>query len=208
MAKLTAPLFSFGASGKLANALVFLKWKGLDDVRQYVVPTNPQTPAQTTQRITNFKAGVTKWHTFSLSALDLAAWTLKASTCISKVHPSYIGQMTHFNAFMRQFVDTMVANAAAIWHEVSHITVTAIGAGTFTINCDKGTFADGLQAYYGTTKTYMPNLIGMTGGGADDNMHWTPTGLLPSTKYYFHIYAGAANQMGQTGIYSAITTAA
>src|SRR3972149_4922780 len=50
MAKLTAPLFSFAASGKLANTLVFMGWKGLNNVRQYVVPSNPQTSAQVTQR--------------------------------------------------------------------------------------------------------------------------------------------------------------
>jgi len=41
MAKVNAPLFSFNASGKLANSLVYFAWKGLDVVRSYIVPANP-----------------------------------------------------------------------------------------------------------------------------------------------------------------------
>src|SRR3972149_2455449 len=38
MAKLKAPLLSFGASGKLADTLVYFPWKGLAVVRSYVIP--------------------------------------------------------------------------------------------------------------------------------------------------------------------------
>ena len=50
MAKVKAPLFGFGASGKLGNALVYFGWKGLNVVREYVIPANPRTTAQVTQR--------------------------------------------------------------------------------------------------------------------------------------------------------------
>lgn len=50
MAKLNAPLFSFTASGKLADALVFFTWKGLNVVRQYVTPSNPKSDDQIIQR--------------------------------------------------------------------------------------------------------------------------------------------------------------
>ena len=50
MAKLKAPLFSLGASGKLGGALVYMTWKGLDTVREYVIPANPDTLLQQTQR--------------------------------------------------------------------------------------------------------------------------------------------------------------
>lgn len=50
MAKLKAPLLSLGASGKLGGALVFFNWKGIDVVREYVVPTNPNTALQQVQR--------------------------------------------------------------------------------------------------------------------------------------------------------------
>ncbi len=46
MAKLTGPLFSLDARGKLGKALVFIGWKGLKTVRQWLKPANPQSAAQ------------------------------------------------------------------------------------------------------------------------------------------------------------------
>lgn len=50
MAKPTAPLLSFGASGTLAKSMVFSKWKGRPYVRRHVIPANPQSTAQTLTR--------------------------------------------------------------------------------------------------------------------------------------------------------------
>jgi len=50
MAKPTAPLLSFGASGTLAKTLVYSKWKGRPYVRRHVIPANPQSVAQTLTR--------------------------------------------------------------------------------------------------------------------------------------------------------------
>jgi len=50
MAKLTAPVLSFAGSGKIAKTLVFGTWRGVKYARQYVVPANPQTTAQTQVR--------------------------------------------------------------------------------------------------------------------------------------------------------------
>lgn len=46
MAKVTGPLFSFSASGKIADAMVHFSWKGVNVVRQWVVPTNKMTSGQ------------------------------------------------------------------------------------------------------------------------------------------------------------------
>jgi len=46
MAKLTGPLFSLDARGKLGSALVFIGWKGIKTVRQWLKPANPQSAAQ------------------------------------------------------------------------------------------------------------------------------------------------------------------
>ena len=50
MAKLKGPLFSLSASGAIAQTIVYFAWKGLKVARQYVIPANPKTTAQTTQR--------------------------------------------------------------------------------------------------------------------------------------------------------------
>lgn len=50
MAKLKAPLMSLGASGKLGGTLVFFNWKGINAVREYVIPSYRRTTLQGNQR--------------------------------------------------------------------------------------------------------------------------------------------------------------
>lgn len=45
-AKVTSPLMSLDASGSIASALTFSKWKGRNYARQLVIPANPQTEEQ------------------------------------------------------------------------------------------------------------------------------------------------------------------
>ncbi len=85
MAKVNAPLFSFNAAGKLANALVYFCWKGIDCVRSYVIPSNPKTTAQNTQR-GYIRAAVAAIHTAQadvtnpLGGIDKIAYALYGST--------------------------------------------------------------------------------------------------------------------------------
>lgn len=57
MAKVYGPLFSVGASGKLGKSIVYLSWKGLNTVRQWLKPANPQTANQGDARIALGGAG-------------------------------------------------------------------------------------------------------------------------------------------------------
>ena len=50
MAKLTAPLLSFSASGTIAGVQTYSKWKGINYVRQRVDPANPNTAEQISTR--------------------------------------------------------------------------------------------------------------------------------------------------------------
>jgi hypothetical protein len=50
MAKVTGALLSFGARGQIGKTLVMSKWKGIPYARQHVVPANPRTTAQQTNR--------------------------------------------------------------------------------------------------------------------------------------------------------------
>lgn len=56
MAKVTGPLMSVSASGKLADSIVFFGWKGLNVVRQWLKPTNKKSWDQGDQR--TYIAGV------------------------------------------------------------------------------------------------------------------------------------------------------
>jgi len=46
MAKVISPLFSFEASGKIADSMVFFTWKGRNVVRKWTIPTNPMSEDQ------------------------------------------------------------------------------------------------------------------------------------------------------------------
>lgn len=50
MAKVTMPLLSTEARGKIADAIVYFPWKGLAVVRQWLKPANPQSTDQMTAR--------------------------------------------------------------------------------------------------------------------------------------------------------------
>lgn len=50
MSRIRAPLLSWGASGQIAQTQVYAHWKGRPYVRQYVIPTNPRSVAQTQTR--------------------------------------------------------------------------------------------------------------------------------------------------------------
>jgi hypothetical protein len=46
MAKVTGPLMSLDARGKLGSVLVFIGWKGIKTVRQWLKPANPKSASQ------------------------------------------------------------------------------------------------------------------------------------------------------------------
>jgi hypothetical protein len=50
MAKVFGPLHSDGATGKLADAIVFFPWKGNNVVRKWLKPTNKKSAAQGVRR--------------------------------------------------------------------------------------------------------------------------------------------------------------
>ena len=76
MAVPTAPLLSFSASGQIAKSMVFSRWKGRPYVRRYVIPSNPQSAAQTATR-TVFAWGNAVWKL--APTLFQAPWDLFAT---------------------------------------------------------------------------------------------------------------------------------
>ena len=94
MAKVTAPLLSFGASGQIGKTQVYADWRGINYVRQRVVPANPQTTAQNLTR--NLWRALSDFWKFLPSA-GQQPWNAYA-----------LGQpFTNRNAFMGQNVSNM-----------------------------------------------------------------------------------------------------
>ncbi len=87
MASVKGPLFSLDASGTVAGAVVFSKWKGRNYVRRHAVPSNPKSPGQLGVRAM-MKFLSQYWTT--LSANDKADWETRAE--VTNVSP--------FNAYV------------------------------------------------------------------------------------------------------------
>lgn len=87
MVKLQAPCLSLEASGSLAGALVFSKWKGRPYCRTLVTPANPKSGGQVGMR-SMFKFLSQKWA--AISAANQATWETRADQLIA----------SEFNAYM------------------------------------------------------------------------------------------------------------
>lgn len=157
MAKLTLPLVSMGAVGQLGKGLVFMSWKGLNTVRRYVVPANPQTADQTTQRgyLTD---AVTAWHNILVTATDKTAWNRYAAT-LSK-------PMSGFNAFCKMFVDFLVAGVTTPV-VLRGGACNQSGAGEFDLSVDEPGEATNVFFDWGYSKTALINTETLVEGPAN-----------------------------------------
>lgn len=95
MAKPTGPLLSLDASGTIADTLTFSRWRGIGYVRQRVIPSNPQSVAQTQTRSV-FTWASNMWRT--APSLARAPWTRFAAGQALTDRNAFIGRQT---AFMR-----------------------------------------------------------------------------------------------------------
>lgn len=98
MAKTTAPLLSFGASGTIAKTAVFSTWRGVPYARRHVIPANPNSTGQQATRNV-FKTMTEAWKV--AGALAVAPWNAFATG------RPFVGR----NAFIGQNVEVLRAEA-------------------------------------------------------------------------------------------------
>jgi len=152
VAKLKGPLFSLSASGKLADALVYLGWKGLNNVRQYVIPANPRTDPQKLQR-SYLTTAVAKIHEYqSLPANFFGPGDVTGYALLGSTYPT---PRTWFNQVIKSWVDLKVlGKIPAIFGNVS------LTPGTDKLTVIMGhlpestAITDG-KLWYGTSKTAL-----------------------------------------------------
>lgn len=130
MAKPTAPLLSFGASGTIADTLVYSKWKGRPYVRRHVIPANPQTTAQTLTRDI-FRNMNSVWKLGG--ALLVAPWNRFADGQVLTGRNAFIGQNL---AAMRGDTDlaNMIMSPGAKGGLPQATTVFTPGVGDVTVD--------------------------------------------------------------------------
>lgn len=183
MAKLKAPLMSLGASGRIANTLVFFPWKGLNVVREYVIPSNPKSTGQTTQRgyITAAVADIHAAQIASpgpLGSLDKAAYSLLGSL--------YATPRTWFNQICKQWCNQSKAAKVPTTFRGASLAI-ASGQITITVYSDEIAVAKITAGnfYYGTSKTAMLTAIAATIDTAAHTAIKAIPGLANGTRYYF-----------------------
>lgn len=150
MAKLVAPLFSFSARGQLAKSLVYSGWKGIDDVRSYVVPSNPRSSGQQTQR-GYFSEGVEMWHSLGLTADDVEAWNRYANTLPRP--------QSGFNAFTGSVMNLRVAGISLANLAMGfNGGIADSGAGQVDFTVEEDGSAVAVNFYWGYTPTSLINV--------------------------------------------------
>ncbi|GAI66462.1 unnamed protein product [marine sediment metagenome] len=196
MAKLKAPLLSLGASGAIGKSIVFFGWKGLNVAREYVIPANPRTDPQTTQRgylttMVDLVHSVQADGTHPLTAADISAYALWAAVVKAAT--------TWFNQVVKNGIDQLVAG----------LREAIFSSGTTTPGTDELDVAvwtlgiaptDG-YFYYGTSRTALIRREAATCASGEASA--TITGLVTGTKYFWQFVPTApATIVGsKSGIY-------
>lgn len=200
MAKLKAPLLSLGASQAIGKALVFFNWKGLDVVREYVVPANPRTALQVTQR-GYVTAAVADVHTAQaeavgpLGATDISAYALWAAVVKAAT--------TWFNQCVKNHIDQAVAGLTST---VIRGGVVTAGVGSLTLDGFSDEIGLGTitaaNVWYGTSRTALIHSVAATIVLATSSFNAIIPGLVAGTKYFIQFRPTAP--AGAVGINSGI----
>jgi len=204
MAKLKAPLLSLGAAGAIGKSIVFFNWKGIDVVREYVVPANPKTTPQNTQR-GYLKAAVTLIHYCQgLAANPLVAADASAYALLGSLQPT---PRTWFNTICRQWLKQRVAGQhPSIYHGGGAVGGSTEITLTAQVSSDEIAVDDG-KIYYGTSPSALINSVDCTKGELAAGH--SVTSLVAGTKYYLQYRPNSpAKQVGSnSGIFYAVPTA-
>jgi len=196
MAKLKAPLLSFGASGAIAKAIVYFGWKGLNVAREYVIPANPRTAGQTTQR-GYLTAAVALVHTCQaypvrpLNEADNSALALWGST--------YPTPRTWFNQFVKHYIEQMILGRAV---QAFTDGITTPDAGQLAVDIAlRGVEPTEGSFKYGNSKTALIHTQPAT--IADGKATATITGLTKGFKYFWQLVITAPETQlsWKSGIY-------
>jgi hypothetical protein len=110
-------LFSFDARGSIADALTYSNWKGVATVRQRVVPANPDTTAQKTQRAI-ITAANNWWKIYITSTLVKNGWDKLAQIAFRSV--------SGWNMFVRNFVPLFDDGADLAYNGSMTLTSAAV----------------------------------------------------------------------------------
>lgn len=176
--KISTPLLSLDARGRLGTAVVFSIWRGLNYVRTFIVPTNPNTSRQSEIRGL-FTSAARAWS--AISAAQRFAW--RAFADLSPLHDVFGGSYTAsgINAYLGLYIIAEDSGNTA----VSDPPVTASPVALITPDANPGTLSGEIDIIWG-------------GASEGDNADVWVTSLIPVGRkiqkgdYRHHSYTAMA----------------
>jgi len=163
MAKVTMPLLSTEARGKIADAIVFFPWKGINVVRQWLKPANPQSAGQmqARARLKAIGKAISKIQVPS----DLAGGSIVYQRALAKAPSGQpwnayfakkvlddIGSLTAWTAFTAEW-------STASAHAAFNTEGTSLGLVDFALSTNyTETVGAGLQLYMAAYAAYQQGL--------------------------------------------------
>jgi len=204
MAKTRLPLLGIRASGQFAKSLVYFSWKGINAIRSYVIPSNPNTIPQQAVRA-DFTAQINAWHHVDMLPDDKKAWDMFAGA--TKRAASGFNE---FVGYFRKWYDAGLEHS-----HVRSVKITVNTGGTLTVTAKSDGTTGTPDLYYGPSKTYMPNVIAASAAWSNGSCTFTTSGMVAGTKLFFTIIDEVTtpgppvvkDPYGRTGIYQ-VTIAA
>lgn len=109
MAKVIGPLQSLDASGKFGNSMVFSKWKGINTVRQYVIPTYRNTDEQKAVRDIVSDASIAWKTSDTVGAIEIDS-AYKAAYDAAAAGSAYSG----FNLFIKDCMSINLVDTVGV----------------------------------------------------------------------------------------------
>jgi len=179
---------SISSTGKIADELIFEKWKDKQIVKRFAKPFNPDTAKQQTQR--SYMAPVVDaWHNDGYSPEDKEAWENYAK--INKINA------TGYNMFTRFKINAQ--KEAKTWEKLTSceiINITGEGC-SVTILCPSD--KTGIL-FYGSSKVALYKQVpGIFSSGENT---FLIEDLKELTRYYFYIKNTSPGEVARTGIYT------
>ncbi len=199
MATVKGPLFSIGASGTLAGAIVYSTWKGRPYVRQHAIPANPKSVLQvSTRSMMRFISQA--WD--ALADAQKESWDARAAvTNISPFNAYVAYNMERWGRFVWPSWEdpaTEADTAATLDTPVCTAGVRSVNIG-FTVNPLQDNWGAAIfrkvDSAPGTTRS---ECIYIMLANVAQAYTYVDTGLTPGTDYYYD--ASPFSELGSIGV--------
>lgn len=185
MAKVTGPLLSMDASGSVAGAMVFAKWKGRPYVRQLVIPSNPKSGAQVGVRAM-MKFLSQSWA--GLSSMIKATWETQAAAITASTFNAFVkDNMASWGSFLAPTQEYPATGAGPTLNLVDFNATGGVRSATLDFEADADAGGWGLAIYRSTVMGFTPTrneCIAVVSLASAATGEYLDTPLSPDTYYY------------------------